>query len=271
MPTLRTFSLDVDTKKYLNRVNVYRALNGLSNIRPEDAADIDNFVVGLKDLGVWGNTLCFLLRSTQNIGVGTSFFPIGGASGNNVGYMFLILGDGRSSWTANGIKENVLTSGGGQVIGTYCLPQNKNQKTGYTMFGCLDVNNAGFYSLGADNVVGVTPSARRPRLTYTGNYDIFSAESFAESQFFLNFVYLSKTKASLKNNNFSAVSVNGNYALPPLNILSFGTNATYFLNYGFLVTQAMFGVVYNTDITNEIGSSFYALYKQTAGKGLPSL
>ena len=71
MPTKRTFQLDIDSKKYINRVNTFRKLNGVSNLLPPDIADIDNFVVGLKDLGVWQNSIPWLLTSPHNVGTGS--------------------------------------------------------------------------------------------------------------------------------------------------------------------------------------------------------
>ena len=87
MSTTRTYQFDVDTKRYLNRVNTYRSLNGLPDIQKSDAADIDNFVIGLKDLGIWYQSICFLLRSQHNMGTGSRVFSIGGQDnviGNSV-------------------------------------------------------------------------------------------------------------------------------------------------------------------------------------------
>lgn len=77
MPTPRTFQLDIDTRRYINRVNTYRLLNGLGNLLPPDISDIDNFVIGLKDLGIWGNTICWLMGAKYNVGAGTTVLSIG--------------------------------------------------------------------------------------------------------------------------------------------------------------------------------------------------
>jgi hypothetical protein len=100
MSTTRTYQFDVDTKRYLNRVNTYRSLNGLANIQKSDAADIDNFVIGLKDLGVWYRSICFLLRSQHNIGTGSQVFSIGGQS-NIVGNLV-----NSPNWTNDGIDTS---------------------------------------------------------------------------------------------------------------------------------------------------------------------
>jgi hypothetical protein len=78
MPTPRQYQFDIDTKRYLNRLNFYRSINGLPNIQNRDAADIDNFVIGLKDLGVWSTSICFLMRGQHNIGTGSTILTLGG-------------------------------------------------------------------------------------------------------------------------------------------------------------------------------------------------
>ena len=274
MPTSRTFQLDIDTKRYLARVNVYRKLNGIGPILPQDAADIDNFVVGLKDLGVWGNTVCWLTRSAQNIGTGTSFLPIGGGGTAN-GQIIIGAGANSSVWESNGIRQLVSTSGGGHTIGLISSLNNV-QTQPYSLFGCCNVNNGGFYHLGADALVGVVPNSRKPRIVTTPvSYDLTTAQTFAEGQFFLTFLYISKGRASIKNNDqaaTSATSATNSYVIPPLRILSFGTNYSYYLNYGHLVTQAIYGVCLGgVDLSGSLGTSFYTLYKTTAGRGLPSL
>ena len=76
MSTTRTYQFDVDTKRYLNRVNTYRSLNGLPNIQKSDAADIDNFVIGLKDLGVWQNIICWLFDTNYGTSATRSVIPL---------------------------------------------------------------------------------------------------------------------------------------------------------------------------------------------------
>lgn len=70
MSVTKNYNFDIDTKRYLNRVNTYRLLNGLPNIAMIDAVDIDNFIVGLKDLGLWGKGEIWLMSSKYNVGAG---------------------------------------------------------------------------------------------------------------------------------------------------------------------------------------------------------
>jgi hypothetical protein len=47
-------------------------------LAPADVADIDNFVKGLKQLNLWGQTLCWPMRSIHNIGSGSTLLSLGG-------------------------------------------------------------------------------------------------------------------------------------------------------------------------------------------------
>lgn len=106
MPTARQYTFDIDTKRYLNRVNTYRSLSGLPNITNGDAVDIDNFIIGLKDLGVWHNSVIWIMRSKYNVGGGTTVLNFGGTSNNTY--------DGTmaagASWGLSGINFDPLVA-----------------------------------------------------------------------------------------------------------------------------------------------------------------
>lgn len=106
MPTTRQYTFDIDTKRYLNRVNTYRSLSGLPNITNGDAVDIDNFIIGLKDLGLWHNAVAWIMRSKYNVGGGTTVLNFGGTSNNTY--------DGTmaagASWGLSGINFDPLVS-----------------------------------------------------------------------------------------------------------------------------------------------------------------
>jgi hypothetical protein len=97
MPAPRQYQFDVDTKRYLNRVNTYRSLNGLADIQKSDAVDIDNFVIGLKDLNLWNNATIWLMRRQHNIGTGNTVLAAGGGLTLD-GTMF-----NSPTWGSNGI------------------------------------------------------------------------------------------------------------------------------------------------------------------------
>lgn len=68
---MRYYQLDNDTKKYIKRLNYngYRV--------PTDIYSIDQFIRGLKDLGVYGNLIeAWSFRKNQNAGTGSTVFAL---------------------------------------------------------------------------------------------------------------------------------------------------------------------------------------------------
>lgn len=53
MSTTKNYNFNSDTKRYISLVNSYRSISGFSKLKVEDVVDIDNFIVGLKDLGLY--------------------------------------------------------------------------------------------------------------------------------------------------------------------------------------------------------------------------
>ena len=105
MPTIRQYTFDVDTKRYLNRVNTYRSLSGLPGITNGDAVDIDNFIIGLKDLGVWHNSVIWIMRRNYNVGAGSTVLSFGGSSSNYDGTIAA-----GASWGLSGINFDPLVA-----------------------------------------------------------------------------------------------------------------------------------------------------------------
>jgi hypothetical protein len=74
----KSYGLQNETRQYLRRLYAYgRELN------PTDVADIDNFVKGLKQLNLWQNSICFLMRSQHNLGTGNTILSLGGEQNVN--------------------------------------------------------------------------------------------------------------------------------------------------------------------------------------------
>jgi len=153
MSTTRTYQFDVDTKRYLNRVNTYRSLNGLANIQKSDAADIDNFVIGLKDLGVWYQSICFLLRSQHNTGTGSQVFSIGGQDN--------VIGNAVNSptWSLSGINfsgTNYITAFLNKTIQTSevsiaSVANSTTMSAGFPYQLSISTNNYGTHGLSIIN------------------------------------------------------------------------------------------------------------------------
>jgi hypothetical protein len=88
---MRFYQLDNDTKKYVKRLNY----NGVKT--PTDIYSVDQFIRGLKDLGVWSDVLDgWIMRSNQNAGSGVKVYALKNTSNDGT------LENG-GIWTANGI------------------------------------------------------------------------------------------------------------------------------------------------------------------------
>jgi hypothetical protein len=61
--------LDRDAREYIQRAGVSNAAG---------RAQINEFVRGIKGLGLWNSMVCWPLRSTQNAGTGTTAYSLGG-------------------------------------------------------------------------------------------------------------------------------------------------------------------------------------------------
>jgi hypothetical protein len=80
-------NLDLDADSYILRAGV---------TDPTAKTQINDFVVGVKSLGLWNNMVCWPLRSTQNAGTGTTAYSLGGYGTYN-GTL-----TGSASWSESG-------------------------------------------------------------------------------------------------------------------------------------------------------------------------
>jgi hypothetical protein len=66
---MRFYQLDNDTKKYIKRLNY----NGIQT--PADIISVDQFIRGLKDLGIYGNMIeAWFFRKNHNAGSRNTVF-----------------------------------------------------------------------------------------------------------------------------------------------------------------------------------------------------
>jgi hypothetical protein len=74
----KSYGLQNETRQYLRRLYAYGR-----ELAPTDVADIDNFVKGLKQLNLWQNSICFLMRGQHNLGTGNTILSLGGEENVN--------------------------------------------------------------------------------------------------------------------------------------------------------------------------------------------
>jgi len=259
MPINRTYSFDIDTKKYLNRVNTFRGLNGLSNIAVADAVDIDNFVVGLKDLGAWNNAVYWSLRSRHNAGSGNTVLSLGGQGtfngtlvnspswGDN-GILFATSGTNWMSFPSRTLSypysfsaaviNGATADASPALVGTACgqLELALNRFELIISIICVPIGTSGIYTQFSG---WNTPNqAVLMNSRVTGNTSMFvSANGGAET---------------------ALTPLNGNFNTAPVSRL--------WSRRGLETTRIAFALV--TSGSNISNTSLYSLYRTTIGKGL---
>jgi hypothetical protein len=191
---------------------------------------INNFVKGIKSLGLWNSMVCWPLRSSQNVGGGITAFSLGGLGafdGN------LINGP---AWGSSGINFNKTAT---QFIGTSLNPNLTNNG----IFVCSDWSQI---------------SSSEILITAIGNRDIYGASGRGAS--------LGMTNTS----NLRAISspdgtTINSFQITPLptgfgchSMLSDGSVLTVNQNNTQVATQTI--VSGTTQVSLNIGSALYAQY-----------
>lgn len=272
MPTTRKYTFDMDTKRYLNRVNTYRLLNGLPNIANSDAVDIDNFIIGLKDLGLWSDSYIWLLMSQYNVAAGVSLVGLN----RNTPTGTLV---NSPTWSTSGI---VFLNSSAQRID---VPVTFTFGDIFTIFASAKLTNttaASLVVLGFGNNRGglITVSSNGSTLLRNVQWDVNR-----------NSVGAITSSAVITTNNFtSTVTANSNFLSHYANTTKFSTlNGDYRISNastlptigGFHISGTTYLSQFNGNIhiafmlkrsiTDSVQSSLYRLYKETVGKtlGLP--
>lgn len=275
MPTTRQYTFDIDTKRYLNRVNTYRLLNGLPNITNGDAVDIDNFIIGLKDLGLWHNSVCFLMRSQHNVGVGSTINSLGGE--NNINGTLV----NSPTWGLSGITfsgTNYITALLGKTIQTSevsiaSVANSVGPQPGFTSgFNYQLSISTNSYSVNGLSIA--SPGSSGSTWIIEGIQTSIGANTTAISNQTIRFQggrlfsggtqnYLNgstTTSATVRNNQiFDRIQICGRWSGGATPQCSIGTNGV-----GFIGTQSF--VIVSLDYINFI--SLQRLVKETIGKGL---
>jgi len=273
MSNTRKYTFDIDTKRYLNRVNVYRQLNGLDKIANIDAVDIDNFVIGLKDLGLWSDSYIWLLMSQYNVATGTSLIGLNGNTPNGT----LI---NSPTWSTNGI---VFLNSAAQRID---IPVTFSFGDVYTIFASAKLTNvasANLTVLGFGNnrggVIGV--SSNSSTLLRNVQWDVNTGSPGAQTSSAV--ITTNNFSSTITGNSTSSINYANTTAYTTLNADYRISNADTLVTIGALhISGTTYGSGYfngnihiafmlKRSITASEQSSLYNLYKATIGKtlGLP--
>jgi hypothetical protein len=256
---------DLDAVAYIGKV-------GITNVDAQNA--INDFVLGLKNLGLWSSILCWPLRSTQNAGTGATVYSLGGNQTSNA----TLTG---ASWTTDG----VFFSGSTQ----YMISDVANLTKDATLFVSAKGNGSSYASF--PYIGGVF----HPTAYYVSSFSIGNANSGSNMIFGVGQPagYLSTSNiANGLSGASSFVALSGSYKrnsvfnIRNLSASTIGTQASYLIDEATTLTKMVFNGRWSGS-AGELGnpmtssffaiispncdsiiSSFYSLYKSTIGAGL---
>jgi len=255
------------------------AINYFSRAGVTDAtakAQINAFVKGIKNLGLYNSMVCWSLRSSQNAGTGTTAYSLGGLQISNA----TLTGAG---WTSEGVSF----SGNTQYMSSdltniatdaTLFVSAKGNGTNYSSFpwiGGIYNPTAYFVSaLALGNSTGaanIATSIVQPVGGFRKTSDITSGLSGASSFVALSGSYKRNTVFNVRNLSTSTVGTQASYLSDESTtltkmVLNGRWNGTSGGEQGNPMTSSFFAII--TPNCDSIISSFHTLYKNTLGQGL---
>ena len=238
--------LDRDAREFIQRAGVSNATG---------RAQLNEFVRGVKALGLWSSMVCWPLRSTQNAGTGTTAFSLGGLGTFNG---TLVNGP---TWGADGITNSatgVITNGYADLGGAqaHIFVGNSTTASANRAFGTTlsDANTRGIRWRDDQQFWG--DGAFRTAVVNLTNAGVFKMAGALFNQPQTAFIYLNTTQNTMLA---TGAVLSGNTTLRILN--TEGVNQTY------SGTAAFYGLI-ATSLSASQYLSLNNLYKQTLGTGL---
>ena len=231
---------------------------------------ISRFVIGIKDLGLWSNMVCWPLRSSQNAGTGTTAYSLGGFGTFNG-----TLTNG-PTWGSNGIVfirtsshyiniptttfspssylfGSVFNPSGTGVDSSSCIIAHN----GTSSADAMQINDQTSNGLGGGHrQVAASTYVSPPSQTYTTGVFQFAQQGWTGSV-----VRRLLNKSSESTANSSAF---GGF-ISPFRISCRGDSIS---GIGNDKTTAFVYLMQNSGATKATADSIYDLYKSTLGQGL---
>lgn len=237
---------------------------------------INDFVVGIKDLGLWSSMVSWPLRSSQNAGTGTTAFSLGGLQTSNATMSggswladgFSLSGSQFGSSTLSSLSQDVTllicARGDGSAYASFPQMFGVQSQSGWSGNQiCIGSNNA-------NSEMGTLHRNSVSSAAYSGNgaNPLNSSTSFsflggnARSAVVLNYrvvssgTLVSGTSASSGSATLDRMQLNGRWVPPQFGGLSLANP----------MVCAFCAII--TPNINGSESSIYSLYKSTLGQGL---
>ena len=214
---------------------------------------INEFVKGVKSLGLWGNMVSWPLRSTQNAGTTTTAYSLGGWLTKNG-----TLTNG-PTWGANGIAFD----GTNDYITIPFTEKSGSTTHNFGVIASMPTPAVSRIALQAGGPwVGMLSSTLVPTASEDGNR--FQAPSYTANTYF-SIVY-DKVVGSFSGylNGALMGSMAGSVTLSatPLLIGAYQTSSLLWLG------NIAFAHIFNVSLTPTQNANFYAIYKASLGAGL---
>ena len=218
---------------------------------------INLFVRGIKNLGLWSNMVCWPLRSTQNAGTGTTAYSLGGLGAFN-GTLTSGPTWGTNGIVFDGVNDIITTSlatqftdfaamatvNVGTLSGAAARIIDKNFADGFWLGRAFNINQAG----GGVKETGA-PFGRYVAAQENNFNTLFSTRNGASHSIYAN----GSTTVATGTVTSSALSADS---------VSFGGPSN------FLNGTISFTLISNQSFSGGVVDSLYSLYKTTLGTGL---
>ena len=248
---------DLDAVAYIGKV-------GITDVTAQNA--INDFVLGIKNLGLYNNMVCWPLRSSQNAGTGTTAYSLGG-----LGTFNGTLTNG-PTWGANGITFD----GTNDFIQTTLNPANGDISIAFCATAVFPIVGKDMFVMSSDNLTNrkialnwTSAATGLVRLdankggTYTDNIIRINSTNTASRVFCqashdgANF-YAQKDATSIQSSAYSG------------SVLGTGANiAIGARTNGGVYFEGNISFAYYMNTSSHLNySSLYTLYKTTLGAGL---
>jgi len=231
---------------------------------------INDFVVGIKSLGIWNNMVCWPLRSSQNKGSGSTVYSLGGLGTYN-GTMG---GTSLPTWGANGLTNS--SDGFVRTAVPWVTTHSGLEVYSQTSTAGLQAPfQFGDALAGAANGRRTNFRTDTTLFLYNGSYTSYSFGPSSLNAFKMaGYGVISGTSilgyndGSTSTVSSSPVSIAGGTATNNFLFLACGGGGAGDVESQFLVGTAAFVSAFNIQLSSGQNSSLYSLYKTTLGTGL---
>ena len=265
----KTYGLQKETRNYLRRLYTFNR-----ELASSDIADLDNFIKGTKQLGIWQSMICWPLRSQHNLGSGSTVLSLGGL-GNITGTLV-----NSPSWGSNGLTFSATNQMNASVRTVdqnvtllFAAAGNGGAQTSFAQYFGLQLSTGAGSEVRLQDANGSAATIVVSQRNSVNNTNFTSSitNPFQNSS---NFVFVAGSVSqprpvfNIRNLNAGTTSTGtvNTTGVTTLNRVQLNGRWVGSLELGTPHTAAFCG--YITPAADNIVSVFNSLYKTTIGRGL---